>query len=77
MVKEIAGAVAGVVLEPIKGAKKKGVKGGAKGFGKGMLGLICKPVAGSIDLVTYTSRGFGQTPKTIHSRIKKIIKKRK
>lgn len=66
MIKEIVGAVAGIVLEPIKGAKIKGFKGGASGFGKGMLGLICKPVAGSIDLVTYTTRGIGNTPKTIH-----------
>lgn len=54
-----------MVLEPIKGAKDKGFKGGASGFGKGVLGLICKPVAGSIDLVTYTARGVGNTPKTI------------
>eukprot|EP00347_Sterkiella_histriomuscorum_P010094 403338699 len=77
MIKEIVGAVAGIVMEPIKGAKLKGIKGGAKGLGKGMLGLICKPVAGSIDLVTYTSRGIGRTPKTIQQRIKTIIRKRR
>lgn len=64
------GAVAGVVLEPYKGARKKGFKGGATGFGKAMLGLVCKPIAGSIDLVTYTARGVTNTPKTITQKIK-------
>ena len=49
---KVFSAVAGVIVEPVKGAKKQGVKGGAKGFGKGMLGLVCKPVKGTIDLVT-------------------------
>lgn len=66
MIKEILGAVAGLVVEPYKGAKRKGAKGGASGFGKGMLGLICKPLAGSLDLVTYTTRGLGNTPKSIY-----------
>ncbi|CDW86164.1 UNKNOWN [Stylonychia lemnae] len=77
MIKEILGAVAGIVLDPILGAKSKGFKGGAQGFGKGLLGLIFKPVAGTIDLVTYTTRGLGKTPKTIHQRIKKIVNKRR
>ena len=46
-------------------AKKGGLKGGAVGLGKGILGLVCKPVAGSIDLVTYTTRGMANTPRTI------------
>lgn len=49
---KVFGAVAGVIVEPLKGAKKGGLKGGAVGFGKGMLGLVCKPVKGTIDLVT-------------------------
>lgn len=52
MLGKVFSAVAGVIVEPVKGAKKGGVKGGAKGFGKGMLGLVCKPVKGTIDLVT-------------------------
>lgn len=46
------GALAGVIVEPVKGAKQGGIKGGAMGFGKGILGLVCKPVKGTIDLVT-------------------------
>ena len=52
MLTKVFSAVAGVIVEPVKGAKKGGVKGGAAGFGKGMLGLVCKPVKGTIDLVT-------------------------
>jgi hypothetical protein len=42
-----------------------------------MLGLVCKPVAGSIDLVTYTARGIGNTPKTMYVGLAKLIRKRK
>jgi len=52
MLSKVFSAVAGVIVEPVKGAKRGGVKGGAVGFGKGMLGLVCKPVKGTIDLVT-------------------------
>ena len=52
MLSNMFSAVAGVVTEPFKGAKKGGVKGGAVGFGKGILGLVCKPMKGTIDLVT-------------------------
>ncbi len=52
MLGKVFSAVAGVIVEPVKGAKRGGVKGGAVGFGKGMLGLVCKPVKGTIDLVT-------------------------
>jgi hypothetical protein len=47
-----------MIVEPLKGAKQGGLKGGAVGFGKGMLGLVCKPVKGKIDLVTQTTRGI-------------------
>lgn len=68
--------VAGIVIEPIKGAKKKGLKGATIGVGKGLLGLICKPVAGGIDMVTYTTRGIGNTPKTIYLGAGKLFKRK-
>ena len=52
MIEHVVSALTGIVVEPMKGAKKDGIRGGAKGFGKGVLGLICKPVAGTIDFVT-------------------------
>jgi hypothetical protein len=68
-------AVVGVISEPVKGAKKRGIKGGAIGFGKGILGLVCKPVKGTIDLVTQTTRGITNTPKTMYVGFSKMIKK--
>lgn len=32
--------LSGVVLQPIKGAKKEGLKGFGKGLGKGLLGFV-------------------------------------
>ena len=52
MLGKVFSAVAGVVTEPVKGAKQGGIKGGAAGFGRGLVGLVCKPVKGTIDLVT-------------------------
>ena len=74
MLKNVFSAVAGVVVEPVKGAKKGGIKGSALGVGKGLLGLICKPVKGSIDLVTQTTRGISNTPRTMYVGMTKMIK---
>jgi hypothetical protein len=68
-------AVAGVITEPVRGAKKRGIKGGAIGFGKGILGLVCKPVKGTIDLVTQTTRGITNTPKTMYVGFNRMIKR--
>ena len=75
MLTKVFGAVAGVIVEPVKGAKSGGIKGGAVGFGKGMLGLVCKPLKGSIDLVTQTTRGISNTPKTMYVGVNKMLKK--
>jgi len=72
---KVFGAVAGTILEPVKGAKKGGLKGGAVGFGKGMLGLVCKPVKGTIDLVTQTTRGISNTPKTMYVGLNRMMKR--
>lgn len=52
MLTNVFSAVAGVIVEPVKGAKQGGIRGGAMGIGKGILGLVCKPAKGTIDLVT-------------------------
>ena len=41
--------VTGVVKAPIRGAEKKGLEGFAKGVGKGLLGLLVKPIIGISD----------------------------
>jgi hypothetical protein len=77
MIESVVSAVTGIVMEPVRGAKRGGVKGGALGFGKGILGLVCKPVAGTIDFVTQTTRGIGNTPKTVYVGISSLIRKRR
>ncbi len=54
LVKGIFDGVTGLVTEPYKGAKKKGVKGAAVGVGRGLMGLVAKPVGGTVGLVGCT-----------------------
>jgi hypothetical protein len=44
--------VTGVVRAPIRGAEKRGFEGFAKGLGKGLLGLLVKPIIGISDGIT-------------------------
>ena len=65
--------VTGIVYEPYKGAKEKGAKGFSVGVGKGLVGLVAKPVAGTIGMVGCTVQGTINTPGTI----KKAVTKKK
>lgn len=38
--------IKGVVLKPVRGAKKNGAAGFVTGVGKGMVGLVAAPVSG-------------------------------
>lgn len=40
------------MVEPYKGAKKSGLKGGAIGIVKGVGGLVGRPIKGGFDLVS-------------------------
>ena len=51
--------------EPYKGAKKKGAKGAAMGIGKGLVGLVAKPIGGAVGLVGCSVQGAVSTPGTI------------
>ena len=44
--------ISGLVLQPIKGAQKDGAAGFFKGVGKGLLGVVAKPVGGVLDAAT-------------------------
>ncbi|KAI8719146.1 Glyco-transf-28 domain-containing protein [Fusarium sp. LHS14.1] len=50
--------VAGLAVQPWKGAVKEGPKGFIKGFGKGVGGLIFKPAAGMFGLPAYSMQGI-------------------
>ena len=42
--------ISGIVTQPIEGAKKEGVAGFIKGFGKGIGGIVLKPSAGETSI---------------------------
>ncbi len=69
--------VYGVFAEPMHGFKKNGLKGGVKGFGKGIVGLFMKPVGGTIQLFTKTARGINNTPSTLYKGMYKKMTKKK
>uniref|UniRef100_A0A7S0CCM6 Vacuolar protein sorting-associated protein 13 DH-like domain-containing protein n=1 Tax=Proboscia inermis TaxID=420281 RepID=A0A7S0CCM6_9STRA len=50
--KGVMDGVTGVYRAPMRGAEKRGVEGFAKGVGKGLLGLLVKPVIGLTDAAT-------------------------
>ena len=66
VIKQVLLGITGMISEPIKGAKKDGLKGIGKGIGKGLVGLVFKPMAGSFDLVTYTARGMENMGGTVY-----------
>ena len=54
----VAEGVAGVFVQPFKGAQKEGFGGAIKGVGKGLIGLLVKPVVGASDLIGDTLIGI-------------------
>eukprot|EP00051_Salpingoeca_urceolata_P020991 m.322117 g.322117 ORF g.322117 m.322117 type:complete len:4041 (-) comp19714_c0_seq2:110-12232(-) len=54
----LAGGFSGVVMQPIKGGREDGFLGGIKGVGKGLSGLVTKPVSGVVDMFSATLAGI-------------------
>ena len=59
--KQLADGLKGVVMHPIKGAKKNGAKGFFKGLGKGFIGLIVSPIAALLKILHSVSIGTKNT----------------
>ncbi|KAG7388287.1 Peroxisomal membrane signal receptor PTS1 [Phytophthora pseudosyringae] len=59
--KSIAYGVTGFVKEPVRGAKSGGVKGFAKGIGRGTLQLVASPVVGTLGAVEKLSQSVNNT----------------
>uniref|UniRef100_K3WYY7 EF-hand domain-containing protein n=1 Tax=Globisporangium ultimum (strain ATCC 200006 / CBS 805.95 / DAOM BR144) TaxID=431595 RepID=K3WYY7_GLOUD len=59
--KSIAYGVTGFVKEPVRGAKRGGVKGFAKGVGRGTLQLIVSPVVGTLGVVEKVAQSVSNT----------------
>ena len=47
----IASGIGGLFYQPFKGAKEGGVGGFFGGLGKGLVGVVAKPVAGTLEAV--------------------------
>jgi len=56
--KGFVAGVAGVVVDPILGAKKEGGRGMVKGVAQGVVGVAVKPTVGMLDTVNKTSQGI-------------------
>ena len=48
----LTSGVTGVVMDPIRGAKKNGVRGALEGVGMGLAGVVTKPISGLMDDTT-------------------------
>jgi len=57
MGQEMVGALTGMLVEPVKGGRKDGLKGGIIGVGKGLKNLVLRPLKGGLILVDKTSAG--------------------
>ena len=58
--------VSGVVMSPYRGARKNGVKGFVKGTGRGVAGLVTKPIVGVLDMMTHGSQSIHDIAKTVN-----------
>lgn len=66
--------ITGLVMEPIRGARTRGFKGATIGLGKGILGLVCKPVAGTIKFLSSSIKGLANMPKSAYRRVLNMYK---
>lgn len=66
--------ISDVVVKPYQGAQKEGMKGAAKGLGKGLMNMTTKTGAGMFGLMSYTSAGIAKSLRTaVYTRTRKII----
>ncbi|OBS22760.1 hypothetical protein FPOA_09088 [Fusarium poae] len=61
----IVEGIGGVVMEPIRGGKKNGAAGAAKGFGIGLLNMTAKVTSGAVGLVTMPGQGIYQSARAL------------
>lgn len=56
---DCATAAAGIVSEPLRGARERRLPGACKGLGRALLGLFARPTAGLLDVAGGAMRGTG------------------
>ncbi|KAI8911617.1 hypothetical protein EDD86DRAFT_202866 [Gorgonomyces haynaldii] len=61
LIRSVTSGVTGVISQPFKGAQESGVEGFFKGLGKGLVGVVTKPMIGLVDMATNMSDGIKNT----------------
>lgn len=61
----IVEGIGGIVMEPIRGGKKNGAAGAAKGVGIGLLNMTTKVTSGAVGLVTMPGQGIYQSARAL------------
>lgn len=56
----LSSGVAGLIREPVRGARQGGTGGFFKGVGRGLVGGVVKPVTGAIDLIAEPAVGISR-----------------
>ncbi len=57
----VVSGVAGLIVEPAKGAQSGGVEGFFGGLGRGVIGAVTRPVSGALQFVSSTSEGLSKS----------------
>ena len=60
----VVDAISGLVTRPMRGAQKEGGMGFVKGLGRGLIGLVAKPLAGVAEAAAITTGEIAKTSKT-------------
>ncbi|KAK2952042.1 putative Vacuolar protein sorting-associated protein 13C [Blattamonas nauphoetae] len=68
--KGVAGGVAGVIADPIRGAQRNGAAGFFKGLWTGITGTVVKPVVGTIDFATKALEGINSTQNALDEKVR-------
>jgi hypothetical protein len=64
----IVEGIGGIVMEPIRGGKKDGAAGAAKGVGIGLLDMTTKVASGAVGLVAMPGQGIYQSARALVKR---------
>jgi len=73
ILKGVTLAATGVITEPYRGAKKRGLIGFTKGVGIGTIGVVAKPLVGVLDAFSHATDSIQHIAKSVNLLDKKTI----
>ena len=56
----VRSGVVGLACQPVDGGRSDGVGGVFKGVGRGVLGIVMKPISGTFDMLSLTFNGISR-----------------